>query len=75
MTAMDFWVVEFPDEDRDGSWNTGLLAIQPPDMAVTPRIFYWIVKWDLKVQKFQWIPVFFPGGKEAGLWCWPLTFT
>jgi len=26
----------------DGPWNIGLLAIQPPDMAASPKIFYWI---------------------------------
>ena len=30
------------DEDRDGPWNVGLRAIKPPDVAASPRIFYWI---------------------------------
>ena len=30
------------DEDRDDPWNVGLLAIQSPDAAAIPRIFYWI---------------------------------
>jgi hypothetical protein len=35
------------DENRDGSRNGCLLAIQPPDAAACPRKFYWIVKHDL----------------------------
>jgi len=30
------------DEDRNGPQNIGLLAIQSPDVAASPRIFYWI---------------------------------
>jgi hypothetical protein len=31
----------FPDDqDRDGPLNVGLLAIQPPDAAAFPRIFF-----------------------------------
>jgi hypothetical protein len=30
------------DEEREGPWNVGLHAIQPPDVAASPRIFYWI---------------------------------
>jgi hypothetical protein len=41
----EFRVSQFPDkEDRDGSWNVGLLAIQPPDMAANPKICYWSMK-------------------------------
>jgi hypothetical protein len=30
-----------PDHEiRDGSRNTGLLAVQPPDVAASPRKFY-----------------------------------
>jgi hypothetical protein len=37
----DFRANQFPDdEDRDGPHNVGLLAIQPPDTAASPRIFY-----------------------------------
>ena len=40
--------LKFPDdENRYGSRNDGLLAIQPPDTAAGPRKFYWIVKHDL----------------------------
>jgi len=40
--------LKFPDdENRDGSRNGCLLAIQPPDAATCPRKFYWIVKHDL----------------------------
>jgi hypothetical protein len=28
------------DEDRDGPFKVGLLTIQPPDMAASPRLFY-----------------------------------
>jgi hypothetical protein len=28
------------DKDRDGPFKVGLLAVQPPDMAASPRIFY-----------------------------------
>lgn len=30
------------DEDRNGPQNIGLLVIQPPDVAASPRIFYWM---------------------------------
>lgn len=30
------------DRDRDGPRNVALLAMQPPDAAASPRIFYWI---------------------------------
>jgi len=31
----------FPDDEiRDGSRNIGLLAVQPPDVAISPRKFY-----------------------------------
>lgn len=33
---------QFPDEDRDGPWKVGLLTIQPPDAAASPRVFYQI---------------------------------
>jgi hypothetical protein len=33
------------DEDRNGPQNVGLLAIQPPDAAASPRIFYWYPFW------------------------------
>jgi hypothetical protein len=43
MTQTDFGGSQFPgDEDRNGPQNIGLLAIQPPDMAASPRIFYWM---------------------------------
>ena len=35
-------LTRFPhNENRDGLRNIGLLTIQPPDAAVSPRIFYW----------------------------------
>ena len=36
---------QFPDDDddRDGPQNIGLLAIQPPDVAASPRLSYWNV--------------------------------
>jgi hypothetical protein len=38
-TQTDFGRSQFPDdEDRNGPQNVGLLAIQPPDVAVSPRI-------------------------------------
>lgn len=40
MTQTDFGGSQFPDEDRNGPQNIGLLAIQPPDVAASPRIFY-----------------------------------
>jgi len=43
MTQTDSVGSQFPgDEDRYGPQNVGLLAIQPPDVAVSPRIFYWM---------------------------------
>jgi hypothetical protein len=33
---------QFPDEDRDGPWNVGLLTTQPPDAVAILRIFDWI---------------------------------
>jgi hypothetical protein len=43
MTRTDFRGGQFPHhEDTDDPWNTGLLTIQPHDMAATPRIFYWV---------------------------------
>jgi hypothetical protein len=34
---------QFPDDkDWDGPCNIGLLSIQSPDMAASPRIFNWI---------------------------------
>jgi hypothetical protein len=30
------------DENKDGSRNVGLLAVQPPDAAASPIKFYWI---------------------------------
>jgi hypothetical protein len=42
MTRTNFGGSELPDdEDRDGPRNFGLLAIQPPDAAASPRIFHW----------------------------------
>jgi hypothetical protein len=32
---------QLPDKDTDSVWNVGLITIQPPDMAVSLRIFYW----------------------------------
>jgi hypothetical protein len=41
MTRTDFGSSRFPDdEDRDGPQNAGLLAVQPPDGAASPRTFY-----------------------------------
>ena len=31
------------DEDRDGSQNVGLFIVLPPDMAGSPRMFYWVL--------------------------------
>ena len=43
MTQTDFGGSQFPDdEDRNGPQNVGLLAIQPSDVAASPRIFYWM---------------------------------
>ena len=37
----DYMKLKFPDdENRYGSRNDGLLAIQPPDTAAGPRKFY-----------------------------------
>jgi hypothetical protein len=39
-TPMNFGGTQFPDdEDRDGSQHDGLLTIQPPNAAASPRIF------------------------------------
>jgi hypothetical protein len=40
MTWTDFRGSQFPDDDRDGHRNIDLLAIQPHDVAASPRIFY-----------------------------------
>lgn len=33
-------VIQFPDnKNRDGSQNSGLLAVQPPDVAANPEGF------------------------------------
>jgi len=43
MTQTDFGGSQFPDdEDRYDPQNIGLLAIQPPDVATSPRIFFWM---------------------------------
>ena len=43
MTRTHFGGSELPDdEDIDGPRNFGLVAIQPPDAAASPRIFYCI---------------------------------
>jgi len=31
------------DEDRDGSQKVGLFIVIPPDMASSPRMFYWVL--------------------------------
>ena len=42
MTRTHFGGSELPDdEDIDGPRNFGLVAIQPPDAAASPRIFHW----------------------------------
>jgi len=40
MTQTDFGGSQFSDEDRNGPQNIRSLAIQPPDVAASPRIFY-----------------------------------
>jgi hypothetical protein len=33
----------FPDgEETGGPWNVALVAIQPPNAAASPKMFYWI---------------------------------
>ena len=42
--VVEWRVNQFPDDkERDGSWNIGLLAEQPPDAAASPRKFSWII--------------------------------
>ena len=44
MTQTDMEGILFSDdEDRDGPWKFGLLAIQPPDAAARLSTFYWIM--------------------------------
>ena len=42
------------DKDRDGPQNIGNLAIQPPNMAVSSRIFYGIQSlWKLEIISYK----------------------
>jgi len=43
MTWIDFRVSQFPDDgDRQGPCDVSLLAIQPSDVAASPKMFYLI---------------------------------
>jgi len=45
MTRTNFRGSELPDdENSDGPRNFGLLTIQPPDAAASPRIFHWSIQ-------------------------------
>lgn len=61
MTWTDFRVSQFLDDgDRDSPCNVSLLAIQPTDVAASPRMFYLIqlpCKLEITYDYLQFMPV------------------